>query len=371
MSWPTSDAWQPALRAGPTYRYECDVLANGVVTIPSLPVVSGDVRVDGSSVAHRSCSLTIATAIGITPPSAASDALAPYGNEIQIRAGFVYPNGTYELIPVGRFRIDQAEVIDTAEALTIAITGVDRAAVVEEERFDAPWVLAPSTNIGTELLRIVQRTYPTVTSTISGTEGKTTPAEPVVLPEQKAPWSNGVTRTARDFGLEAFFDGEGRFVVRAISDPSSDHEFDYVEGAGCTVTSARNKLDAASYNKAIVETAPTDGTAPLRGVATDNDPSSPTYYGGAFGKRPRWLKSPILTTQAHVDAAAITLLATELGGTEILSFNAVTDFSRDVGDVVRFVRARMGVSDKVIISTLTLPLDPSRDMSVTTRKRRL
>lgn len=371
MSWPTSAEWSTALRAGATYVFECDVLDDGVVTLPSLPVTAGAVTVDEGSVARRRCTLTVVATGDVVPPSEPTDVLAPYGNEIQVRAGIVLADGSTELIPVGRFRIDQAEVIDTDAALTIAIAGVDRAAAVEAERFDAPWVVAASTNVADELVRIVQRTYPTVETAISGATGKATPAEPVVLAEATAPWSEGVARIARDFGLEALFDGLGRFVVRPTTDVSGSAEFDYVEGDGCTVTGARNKLDAASYNMVIVETSPTDGTVPLRGTAVDDDPASPTFYGGSFGKRPRWLKSPVLTTQSDVDAAAVTLLASELGGTELLSFSAVTDYARDAGDVVRFTRGRMGINDNVVISSLQLPLDPTSEMSVTTRKRRL
>lgn len=371
MSWPTSTAWPAALRAGPTFVYRCDVLRDGIVTLPNLPVTAGDVTVDETAAARRRGSITVAATADIVAPSTSTDALAPYGNELQLSAGVRYGDATTELVPVARLRIDTAEVFDTGAALTIVCAGVDRAAVVEEERFDAPWLVNPSADVGNELLRIVQRTYPDVAFDISGTTGKTTSAEPVVLLEQAKPWSEGVAPIARNFGLEAFFDGQGQFVVRAMATPATTPEFDYVEGDNCTVTGARNKLDAASFNKAIVETSPTDGTAPLRGVAIDDDPTSPTYYGGPFGRRPRWLKSPILTTQAQVDLAAQTLLATELGGTELLTFTAVADYARDAGDVVRFRRDRMGVNDNVIISSLSLPLDPTREMSVTTRRRRL
>lgn len=371
MSWPTSSRWAPAIAAGATYVFECDVIRDGVVTLHDLPIIAGAGEIDETGTARRRCTFTVAVVDDITPPSSATDALAPYGNEIQVRAGVRYSDGTVELVPVARVRIDAAEVVDTGGEITVRCSGADRAAVVEEERFEEPWVVAPSTDVGVELLRIVERTFPGVESSISGTGGKATPATAIVLAEQGRPWSEGIKVIARDFSLEAFFDGEGRFIVRPVSTPADSPGVSYVEGASCTVISATNRLDAASFNKVIVETAAADGTAPVRGAASDDDPSSPTYYGGRFGKRSRWYKSPFLTTQAQVDSAAATILAQELGGTELLTFTAVPDHSRDAGDVAQFTRERLGLNDNVVISAITLPFDPTQPMTVTTRKRRL
>ncbi|MGH3029286.1 MAG: DUF5047 domain-containing protein [Gaiellaceae bacterium] len=94
-----------------------------------------------------------------------------------------------------------------------------------------------------------------------------------------------------------------------------------------------------AFNRVIVtgESTSTD-TAPPRAVATDDDPNSPTYYFGPFGKVPRFYSSEFITTAEQAADAAAGILANELGTTQQVSFGAVADPTLEPSDLVRLAR---------------------------------
>ena len=108
---------------------------------------------------------------------------------------------------------------------------------------------------------------------------------------------------------------------------------------------------------------------PVRGVATDSNPESPTYYLGSFGKVPRFYASSFIRTDEQAQQAAQLILDRELGTTQRVTFGSVVDPTLEPGDVARITRAALGIDEDHVVDTLTIPLEASVAASGATRAR--
>lgn len=339
-----------------------DVYRSGALIATDLPVTAGSVTVDSSAAIRRRCTLTVVDPDGTLAPSEPTDALAPYGNEVKLYRGV-----EGDLAELGVFRIEQAEVAD-AGAVTIALTGFDRSGTVQEARFENAYTVAEGTNYGTAIQALITDRLPSVTFNFVSTT-RTTPL--LTFEEGADPWE-AAQNMAASIGMDLFFDAAGVCVLRPEPDPLSGAVVaTFVEGVNSVVVAVNNNLTAKpAYNKFIVTGETMDGTPPVRAEAFDNNPASPTYYFGTFGKRPRFFRSQFITSQAQAQETADAFLRRELGGSEQVTFSAVPNPALDAGHVVQAVRSRIGVDTIAVIESLRMPLDAASFMTVVTRKRR-
>ena len=105
---------------------------------------------------------------------------------------------------------------------------------------------------------------------------------------------------------------------------------------------------------------------PIWGVATDDNPLSPTYWLGSYGQVPRFWESGHITSQAQADHVAARQLSTHLGATRTISFDSVPNPALDTGDSVLVVYPD-GHSELHVVDVLTIPLSPSGVMTAETR----
>lgn len=340
-----------------------DIYTAGVAVSLNLPVVSGSVTIDGRAALRRRCTVTVLDVDGTYAPSTPSSRLAPYGNELVLKRGV-----TGDMASLGVFRIATAKVNDTGP-VTIELAGFDRAGTVQAARFETPYTVAAGTNYATAIQALITSRYSGLTFSFA-TTSRLTPL--LVFEEGSDPWE-AAQKMAASIGMEVFFDAVGTCVLRPEPDPNAVGVAvtTYTEGTAGVVVEVTNDLDAdPGYNKFIVSGEPVDGSAPVRAEALDNNPASPTYFYGAYGRRPRFFRSQFITTTAQAQETANALLLRELGGSEQVSFSAVPNPAHDAGDIVRVVRARIGVDTVAVIDSLTMPLEPAGLMRVATRKQR-
>jgi hypothetical protein len=105
---------------------------------------------------------------------------------------------------------------------------------------------------------------------------------------------------------------------------------------------------------------------PVWGIATDDDPNSPTLYGGPYGQIPKFYSSGHISTQSQANKVASKQLAAHLGATRIISFDSVPNPALDAGDSVSVVYPD-GHSELHIIDALQIPLSPAGVMTAETR----
>ena len=133
-----------------------------------------------------------------------------------------------------------------------------------------------------------------------------------------------------------------------------------------------------SHNKWIVigvNPADADGaTPPPTATAIDDNPSSPSYYYGPFGRKPEVWNSSLIESTAQATDAAEGKKAKEIGLTQEINFGALVNPALEPGDVVHVKRTRMVegelfevANESHILDSVTIPLDAGTPMQGSTR----
>lgn len=346
-----------------------DIRRAGVLLATDLLLAEGgQVTVDGTATTRRSLTAQVIDVDGTLAPTGPTSILAPYGSEAEVKVGFRYVDGTIDQIPVGVFRLTSSVA---ASSGLISIEGPDRSSVVAAARFETPYVIPAGTDLATAIRNLLDSRFPGLTYDFT----TTTTTVPLTVFEEGDrsgdPWLNAVD-LARKGGMELFFNVRGQPTLRAVADPASapivwTHE----PGPDSVIIDSANKLTSEDVrNVAIVSGEGTGVVSPVRSSREITDPSNPIYPGGPIGRRPVFLVSPLITTQAQADAASLALLQRQAGGGELLGFSAVGHPAHDAGDVVRVVSPKIGVDDIVVLSKFTLPLELRSAVAYQTLGRR-
>lgn len=334
-------------------------------TSQEVPLVAGDVTLDVRATVRGRLACTIASdpALDLVP-SSPSDLLAPYGNELQVERGVVLPTGP-EYVSLGVFRIEAAEPADEGQGTAIRVEGLDRSQRMIDSRFEEPYTVTEGTNYATAILECAQQAWPAVPYSFDETSLTT----PTLFAEQGADRWEFMQRMAEAIGMRLYFDGDGILTLTAITEPTAGNAVaDLVEGEDGVLLAAKRRWErGTAYNRWIVTGENTGQGTPVQGVATDDDPASPTYYYGNFGRKPKFLASQFITTTAQAEAAAAALRSRERGTTNTVSFGTVVDPSLEPDDVVFITRTTLGIDEAHAIDQITVPLDAQGGMTGTTR----
>lgn len=365
-----------------------EVLFRGEVLNVEVPIVGG--RVDYDRGAARLARASVQIADPVRLPLTSSDAYTPFGYELRLWRGVAIgtiPNpalwlgdtvtwlgvpaswGTIDgaalMVPLGTFPIIESD-LDGVDLLT-SLTLEDRSYRVAMARFEDDYQIAAGTNYATAIQALID-------DGVSGLEylfPSTTYTTPLLtFSAQDDRWT-AAQSMASSIGMDLFFDGLGRVVMRPEPTFATDPVWSVAEAVnmvavnvGMSRRPAVNRVVAFSTNASL--------TDQYRGVATDDDPSSPTYYSGPFGPQVEFFASPLLASDAQCATAAQTVLNRKRGIAASLSFAALPDVRVECGDVVAVTREALGLSQQIhIIETLSVGLGPEAPLTGTTRTRQV
>jgi hypothetical protein len=110
-----------------------------------------------------------------------------------------------------------------------------------------------------------------------------------------------------------YFDHRGVLLIRTPPDPSSPLWTVSRGEDGVLVSASRSLSRDGVFNGVLATGEALDTEPPVRGLAVDSDPNSPTYWNGPFGRVHREFASPLLTTGAQCRLAASTILRRSMG----------------------------------------------------------
>lgn len=364
---PVSDAFLRTVTGSHTMTCEARVLdsfqsgtdPDGTV----IPIMDGSVTMDATASILSTLRLTTdGTAMW---PNRPSSLLGPYGNEVWVRRGLQYGNGTTEWVSLGYFRI-QNPGQDEAPDGPIRITGSDRMVGITSARLLAPRQYLPTDTFGDVVSDLVLDVYPAATIVWDDATDTETIGRTIAVEQDRYGGLNDVI-TSR--GKIFSWDYRGFLVIRDLPDPSNV-VFDVVSGEGGVLIKAARTLTREGVHNAVVATgeAPDEGS-PARGVAIDNNPDSPTYFYGRFGQEPRFYSSPLLMNDTAAERAATTILRKELGLPYSVDLTFVPNPALEPYDPVRTRYTERDGSETHVLETLTVPLDEKGAMTGTTKEQ--
>lgn len=348
-----------AIRSSHTALTRVEVWNGGTLLVPDLAYEDGEVTVDGTTGGvRRSLSLTCADdGAGVL-----WDLLAPVGTEIVPYRGVRYIDGATEWVPLGVFGIDSQRVSYGVDG-RIQLTAPDRWARLQRARF-----LSPTTTNGNavaEALRLAKLAV-NVAAMNQTTSSATTKAQVWDLDRAQA-----ISELVKSAAAELFFDVDGSYVARDLPRLTNRPVWTVDAGmSGVLVSADRSRDRARTYNVIVASYGGVDGAAPYAPqLASDNDPTSPTYVGGPFGQVPDFYVSPLLTTAAQALAAAKAILSRTSGLAAQVSLESAVNPALDAGDVISVVLPDQ-TTERHLIDTVTIPLDVATPQRITTRSTR-
>lgn len=369
---PVRPTWDEMLRGPHVVARQATLLVAGTAVM-SLPVVDGGVTLDSTAATRGRLDLTIAgrliDAAGVTNlvPRDPSDPLAPYGNEIAVSRGVRYPGGGVELVPLGVFGIYETQIGDDGGGVQVQLAGLDRSQRIIDARFEQPYQIAAGTNYGTAILTTIQAAYPDVAYNFTPT-ALTAPTT-LIAEEGSDRWAF-CQSMATACGLELFFNGAGTLILRPVVQAvGGTPDVSLVEGeGGVLVAAASTWTRDGAYNRIIATGESTgENTVVPRGVATDLNPLSPTYYYGPFGRVPTFFVSQMIRTDQQAADAAAAQLGKQLGTSRRVSFGTVVNPRIQPGTVVQITRERTGIDELQVVDSITCPLSATGTMTGATR----
>ena len=347
------------------------VYAKATVLTPAgeafeVPIGEGSsVTLDGTAATRAALSLNVPADSDWVPVDSSSP-LAPFGSEITIARGMITPDGVTEQVQLGVFRIDEVRITDSEGGFGIDVSGLDRSSRV----IDAVFEDASSAAVGTSALGaaqlFVQIAYPDASFDFIDSD-TTLPAIGWEIGDDRWDYAQGCAEAA---GCNLYFDGDGICVARPF--PVTDTaDLELVEGEGGVLVSADVQWGRENACNRVTVSGENSSDDPVWGEAIDDDPASPTFYDGPFGKATYAWSSIWITTDAQAADVARNILEMRRGIGRQVSFSALANPALEPFDVVKITRADLGVDELHIIDTLTIPLDKEGVMSGTTRVARV
>lgn len=326
--------------------------------VVDLDHTGGSVTVSRSQATRRTCSVTCPDPSLI--PRTPTDQLATYGARLRISRGVYYGDGSSELVPLGLFRLDGVDG-DVSDG-PVTLQGKDLSAVVADDKFTTPYT-ATGTVVGA-VTALIQRSLPTadVISTIVDT-----PIGSRAFDVQADPWA-GCQEIAAAAGAEVYPNADGVFIIATLPDLTTAIPVWAIEAAeggvyisanrGMTSDKVRNGILASGENTA-------DNVPPVSYLATDDDPGSPTYWGGPFGRRPDFYSSSTLISLAACQQAANLKLAQGKAPNASGDISSLPNPALEAGDVLRLAHPD-GTRELHQVDGFSVPLDEGGDFPIST-----
>jgi len=360
---PVSSAFLAAVSGSHQIAVRARVVAAGQSgtnpTGEEIPVLSGTVELDATADIRGTLTLTTEGRW----PTASDPLLLPYGNEVFVERG-VYVGGEVEWCPLGYYRINGPDQDDAPDG-PIVLECSDRMATIRDSRLTSPRALPSSMTYGAAVEDLILDVYPSAViewddATVNQPLGRT-----VMLEQDRL---RGLQDLVAGVGKLMWWDHRGVLVIKdppSISTPVA--AIRHGDG-GVLVNLSRQLSREGAYNAVVAEGESASTDNPVRVVRINNDPNSPTYWFGSFGKIPRFYSSPLITNATQARKAADTLLLKSLGLPYTVDFQMVPNPALEPWDPVTITYSD-APAETHVLQRVTIPLTAVEGMTADTREQ--
>lgn len=243
-------------------------------------------------------------------------------------------------------------------SIKVHVTDLSRA--IKRNVWQQPFTIPSGMNYGLAAQAMVLNRLPSQTAFSIATTTRVTPLLVYGLSQGGDPWQD-IQELAQAIGFEAFFDAKGVFVFRPVPDPRlGSPVWAFSEDSVLMVAEAQRELsDEQTFNDIVVIGQSTSSQNPVSAEAFDNDPSSPTYILGPYGRVTQRLTfNQIITADQAQDAANATLY-NSLGAAETVTITVVPMPALEPGDVIKVNVPEVGAAGTYYINSMRTLLSPA------------
>lgn len=328
---PVSAAWESAVRGFSQVTASCEVWRDGVLQ-ETLTLVGGRVRGDESSAVRRALTCTLADlrigAAELTPTDA-DDLLAPTGTELRVFAGYVYPSGGTELVPV--ITAPVSKVARQAWLSGLEVTAPDRSRRVSRARFLAPRTIVAGTLV-TQAIRTLLTEVDSSWQVYDLTGSRATTVT-VPLERGQDRWET-IRTLAASIGAEVHVDPAGRFIIRIV--PSGGTAVWTLDTTGlASMLDVGQEVDSEQLYNTVVAYNSEVGGDPVTGYAYI---ATGRLSVASYGSVPYFFASPVgIKTADQAMSAALARLPQVSRINRVITPRLAPNRALDVGDPVSLV----------------------------------
>ena len=328
-----------------------------------LPINTGDVQLDASAQIRSTVDLTTDPKEW---PAGVADLVTPYGHELFVERGVKVGGGVVEWVSLGYHRIDTVGQDDAPKG-AVRIAGKDRMAGIVDGRLTGPRQFTSTASYGDIVTDLIRDIYPTATiEWDDNTYLNTASRAGLVAEEDRFGFLDELIKSA---GKIWFWDHRGVLVIRDLPNPA-DPVYEISHGKDGVLVKLDQEITRDQvYNGVVATGQAADDQAPARAVVVDNWQSSPTVWGGRFGKIPRFYSSPFITTSTQAASAALSLLKQSIGLPYQVNFAAVPNPALEPHDPIKVRYSGQHGARTHVVETLTIPLTAAEAMTGRTREQ--
>ena len=358
--YPVTPRFLAALRQSHTVSVAATIYRPSAPTVPvTVPVLGGQVTIDRDARVRRQGSLDVAFSLadGFTRDVVRE---LPFGGYCVVERGIRFADGDTERVPLGMFRVESIvwDELQGQATLTLA----DRMAQIQDEPFVTPYAPAGMTPSDAAVQAVYQVFGDTIAYHVLTDPSSEPVLADVVYDEDRAA---AIGDLASNVSAEALFDYLGDFVIRPVNRPT-DVAWTVDAGANGVLLGSTETLDRSSVRNGVsVRGQPSADVPPIYSLAVNDDPDSPTRWGGPFGKVALIVSSTTIMDQDQADSTAESLLNLRLGLARTVTLNSVPNPAVMPDDLIEVVFAD-GRTETQTINAIQLSLDVDGALQITT-----
>jgi hypothetical protein len=345
---------------------KAEIWHTGGWKVIDLDIVGGQITVDDVAI-RRTADVDLTDTTGELVPDDMRDLLAPRSHEIRLFRGIRMYDGTEELLPVGVYTITDDHIDDSGDGLHISLSLCDRAYRIARDYLTFDWVIGEGTNYISAIQQIINRSVPFAPMDLTPTSH----LSPLIIYEVgQDPWA-AARELASNCGQEIYFDPNGVCTSRPIPNYTAQTPvWNFEEGEDCTMLYINRRLtEQDSVNHVIVIGETADDAPPVRGEVFDDNPSSPTYVHGDWGRVVEVVRTSSVTTNEAAASMAQGIFQKRLGVSDLIRLNALVHPAFEIGDVVTASRETSKVDGRFVVDKISIPMTAMRPMDLSMRRR--
>lgn len=355
-----SDAFLAAVQGSNSPVVTADIWLGGEIVREDIRIAGGQVEFDSTRDVEGRLSITLVDEQ--EGGSRLADVIHAIGMRVNVRAGFDMA-GEIETVSMGWFDVYDTEAVDAWEWFDWHDGAVKTSSVVHVQAWDLLSVVAASPFLKPTQPTAGADAWATIEDLCLGVvqvndpefEAKTIPAGLVFEWERL----DAIKQIARLWDAFPIVDDNGQLTL--ATDDSGDTIADF--GVRINISAWKSKSNSADLHNGVTFIGKSPEGVELVGTATESDGLA--RWGGQFGYRPMRAASDLMTTQAMVDAAAATRLATEIAARAVTqTCDALWNPAIELRDKTTLVLPDRSVESKILGYSLPLAGGP---MQVTLR----
>lgn len=312
-----------------------------------IPISQGSVQASRKSNVRRTCDFTIALNDWEEVP------INPFTSRIKIYTGLEVTPGIRRVLPMGYYRVEN---ISRQRKGEIAVSCSSLEVYVIDDRFFTP--RSPTQGMSTiqAIKNLILESLPDAVFQVTATKDKVVG---MTAPWERERWE-AVTALADSIDAECYCNMKGTFTIAdkiQFNVATMQPVWRVNAGPdGVLVTQTESLTRDKVYNAVVASGQSSDeNVPPVWDVATDNDPNSLTYWGGAFGHVTRFYANPNFTTKAQCTSAANNMLLEAKAAEAEINFTMLPNPALEPADPVAITMID-GSVETHIIDDMTVPL---------------